>query len=123
MKKTENEKIILNFIFKELSKFNFKKQTKGFKYLCDAILICIKDENALDNLSKYVFPKIAKRYNEKTPYNVKWCIEQVIKTMYNNTEIEVICNYFNIDMNTKISLKFIVYTIVRNYNYSINQNL
>ena len=104
------------FIYNELSKLNFKKQTKGFKYLCDTIFICIKDENVLDNLTKYVFPKIATKYNEKSLYNVKWCIDQVIKTMYNNTEIKTICNYFNIEENEKISLKSLVYTIVCNYN-------
>ena len=60
MNKTNDKKIFI-FIF------NFKKQTKGFKYLCDTIFIyCIKDENALDNLTKYVFPKIAVKYNEKS---------------------------------------------------------
>lgn len=113
--KKANEKEIVNFIYKELSKFNFKKQTKGFKYLCDTIFICIQDENALDNLSKYVFPKVATKYHEKSLYNVKWCIDQVIKTMYNNTEIKIICDYFGVDENIKPSLKFIVYTIVCNY--------
>lgn len=110
----ENKKII-NYIHKELSKFNFKKQTKGFKYLCDTIYICIQDEDSLNNLSQYVFPKIAMKYNEKSPYNVKWCIDQIIKTMYNNTEIKIICDYFNVDENIKPSLKFIVYTLVCNY--------
>ena len=53
-----NDNDIKKFIYKELSKFNFKRETKGFKYLCDAIFICIKDENALDNLSKNVFLKL-----------------------------------------------------------------
>jgi len=46
-----NDNDIKKFIYNELSKFNFKRETKGFKYLCDAIFICIKEENALDNLS------------------------------------------------------------------------
>ena len=85
-----NDNDIKKFIYNELSKFNFKRETKGFKYLCDAIFICIKDENALDNLSKNVFPQIAKKYNEKSFFKVKWCIEQVLKTMYNNTKISTL---------------------------------
>ena len=96
-----NDNDIKKFIYKELSKFNFKRETKGFKYLCDAIFICIKDENALDNLSKNVFHKIKKKYNEKSFFKVKWCIEQVLKTMYNNTKISIINNYFSIDENLK----------------------
>ena len=115
-----NDNDIKKFIYNELSKFNFKRETKSFKYLCDAIFICIKDENALDNLSKNVFPQIAKKYNEKSFFKVKWCIEQVLKTMYNNTKISIINNYFSIDENLKPSLKFIIYTIVCKFNKKIN---
>ena len=115
-----NDNDIKKFIYKELSKFNFKRETKGFKYSCDAIFICIKDENALDNLSKNVFPQIAKKYNEKSFFKVKWCIEQVLKTMYNNTKISIISNYFSIDENLKPSLKFIIYTIVCKFNKKLN---
>ena len=107
---------IKDFISKELSNFEFKRYSKGFKYLSEAILLCIKDINLLDNLSKNVFPKIATKYNEKSLYNVKWCIDQVIKTMYNNTEISTLCNYFGIEENIKPSLKFVIYTIVCKYN-------
>ena len=113
------EKKIRDFIFKELSNFKFKKYTKGFKYLNEAIFICINDIDALDNLSKNVFPIIANKFNEKSILNVKWCIEQVVKTMYNNTEIHILCNYFDIDECIKPSLKFIIYTIVCKY-YKIN---
>lgn len=111
-----NEKKVKKFILDELKQFNFKFYAKGFKYLTETIYICILNEDALENLSKNVFPKIAEKYNEKSYINVKWCIEQVIKTMYNNTKIEVISKYFNLDYNLKPSLKFIVYTIVSKYN-------
>lgn len=104
------EKKVRYFIFKELSNFKFKKYTKGFKYLNEAIFICINDIDALDNLSKNVFPIIAKKFKEKSILNVKWCIEQVVKTMYNNTEIHILYNYFDIDEYIKPSLKFIIYT-------------
>jgi len=109
------EKKIRDFIYKELSKFNFRRYTKGFKYLSEAIYICIKDENSIENLSKNVFPKILEKYNEKSIYNVKLCIDQVIKTMYNNTNIRIISEYFNLDEDLKPSLKFIVYCIVCKY--------
>lgn len=110
------DKQIKDFISNELLNFQFKRCSKGFRYLCEVILLCIKDVDLLDNLTKNVFPKIAKKYNEKSLYNVKWCIEQVIKTMYNNTEISILCNYFKIEESIKPSLKFIIYTIVCKYN-------
>lgn len=109
------EKKVRDFIFKELSNFEFKKFTKGFKYLTEAIFICINDVNALDNLNKNVYPIIADKFNEASIFNVKWCIEQVVKTMYNNTHIHILCNYFDIDECIKPSLKFIIYTIVCKY--------
>ena len=33
----------------------------------------------------------------------------------NNTKIDVLCKYFNLDLGLKPSLKFIVYTIMCNY--------
>lgn len=110
------ERKIRDFIYKELSKFKFKKYTKGFKYLEEAIYICITDLDAIENLSKNVFPKITQKYNEKSSLHVKWCINQVVNTMYNNTEIDLICKYFNVDINLKPSLKFIIYTIVCKFN-------
>lgn len=113
-----NDKQIQEFILKELSRFNFKKYTKGFRYLYEAIFLCIKDKDAIDNLYKNVFPIICEKYKEKTPLNVKWCIEQVIKTMYNNTEIHILCDYFNVSENIRPSLKFIIYTVVCNYEWN-----
>ena len=112
-----DNKEIESFTLKELSIFNFKKYTKGFKYLTESIILCIENPDLLDNLYKNVFPTIAKKYNEKSALNVKWCIEQAIRTMYNNTKISILCNYFDIDENIKPSLKFIIYTIVRKYQW------
>lgn len=109
------ENQIRKFIFDELSRFKFKRCTKGFKYLNEVIYICINDINAIDNLTKNVFPIIAQKYNEKSYINVKWCIEGVINTMYNNTKIEIISKYFNVDDNVKPSLKLITYTVICKY--------
>ena len=110
-----NEKYIKRYIQNELYKFEFKRYTKGYKYLTETIYLSIIEDGAIDNLTKNVFPKIAKKYHEKSYLNVKWCIEQVINTMYNNTKIDIICDYFHVGSNIKPSLKFIVYTIMCNY--------
>lgn len=114
-----DEKRIKNFIEVELCKFNFKRGTKGYKYLKESIYLCIVNENAIDNLSKNVFPKVAKRYNEKSYLSIKWCIDQCITTMYNNTPISTISNYFMLSDNLKPSLKLIIYTIICNYEKNI----
>ncbi len=115
MNKTTNEKDIKQFIENELCKFNFRRGTKGYKYLKEAICLCIINENAIDNLTKNVFPTIAKEYNEKSYLSIKWCIDQCIITMYNNTQTDIISKYFMLPENLKPSLKLIIYTIVCNY--------
>lgn len=107
-----SETEIKELIVKELSRFNFKIYTKGFKYLTDAIFISIIDEDAIDNLSKNIFPLIAEKYHEKSSSNIKWCIDQAINTMYNNTDMKKVSEYFNIGYSIKPSLKLIIYTIM-----------
>lgn len=109
------EKKIRTFINSELLKFNFRRCTKGYKYLNETIYMCIKNLDNIDNLNKNVFNQIAIKFNEKSFYNVKWCIEQSLKTMINNTRLNIICEYFKIDENIRPSLKFFVYTIVCNF--------
>lgn len=75
-----------------------------------------RDEDSIENLTCNIFPKIAEKYKEKSYINVKWCINQVINTMYNNTSMDIISKYFNLEENVKPSLKFIIYTIVNKYN-------
>lgn len=106
---------VKKYIIKELLKFKFKRQTKGFKYLIETIYLAIIEPDRIDNLKKDIFPKVAEKYNEKSYLNVKWCIDRVIVTMYNNTEMKIICKYFDLDENIKPSLKFIVYTIMTKY--------
>ena len=114
MNKTEMKRFIVN----ELNKFSFNRYTKGFRYLCETIFICINDEEKMNNLSKNVYPIIAKKHKEKNSTKIKWCIEQVLKTMYNNTDNRIICNYFSIQENKKPSIKLVVYTIVCKYEWS-----
>lgn len=111
---------IKEFIKKELGNFKFMRISMGYRYLVDAIFICIKDPNAMNNLNKYVFPKLAEKYNAMSYIHVKWCIEQTIKTMYNNTDANILCQYFNLGKYIKPSLKFFIYTIVSKYEWKYN---
>ena len=115
-----NDKTINEFILKELSNFEFNRCTKGFKYLYCCIFICIKNIDLMDNLNKDVFPLIAQKYKQKSPNNIKWCIEQILKTMYCNTKIDIICKYFKVDKNIQPSLKLFIYTIVSKFKWIYN---
>lgn len=111
------EKEIKDYIVNELSNFKFVRTSKGYKYLIESILICIKKPDSIDCLNKNVFPILAIKYNAMSYIHIKWCIEQSIKTMYNNTNADFISNYFKIDKNIKPSLKFFIYTIISKYEW------
>ncbi len=112
-----DDKQMREFVVKELSKFNFTRYTKGFKYLVDTIVICIKDTNAMDNLWKNVYPFLVEKYHEKSILNLKGCIEQAVITMYEQTDEELISDYFGLEKRIKPTLKLIVYTIVCKYQW------
>lgn len=108
---------IKNFIIKELNRFTFIRMSRGYKYLMEAILICIKNQNAMNNLNKYVYFEIAKKYDALSYIHIKWCIEQAIRTMYNNTDAKLLSKYFNLEENKKPSIKYFIYTIVTKYEW------
>lgn len=110
---------IKKYIFEELSKLEFTKNSKGFIYLNEAIFLCIKNIGFVSNLKKNVYPYIVQKYNESSIANVKGCIEQAVKAMYNNTKTEIMQKYFYIDKNEKPSLKLIICMVMNKYEWNI----
>lgn len=102
-------------ILREMHLFKFNVTTKGYKYLIDTIEICIKDENAIENLEKNVFSILAEKYKLDKKDKVKWCINQVFETMLKNTDMKIITEYFNISEKEKLSVKNFIYTVVYKY--------
>ncbi len=107
----ENEDIDKK-ILNEMLFLNYNISLKGTKYLIDAIKYVYDNRNYLDNLEKFVYPKIAQKYNEKL-CNIKCRIGKATMLMYCNCEIEKLKEYFNLDVDIKPKLKTIIDTIVR----------
>ena len=114
------EKRIKELIKHELNKFEFIRTSMAYRYLIDSIFICIKDPNAIDNLNKNVYTMVAKKHKALSYMNVKWCIEQAIRTMYNNTNSKTMSKYFNLKENIKPSIKYFIYTIVSKIEWKYN---
>ena len=110
-----NLKYLREDILREMHLFKFNVTTKGYKYLIDTIEICIKDENAIENLEKNVFSILAEKYKLDKKDKVKWCINQVFETMLKNTDMKIITEYFNISEKEKLSVKNFIYTVVYKY--------
>lgn len=99
-------------ILNELLFLNYNISLKGTKYLIDTIKYVYYDRDYLDNLEKFVYPKVSQKYNEKL-CNIKCRIGKATMLMYYNCEIEKLKDYFNLDIDIKPKIKTVIDTIVR----------
>lgn len=84
IRKNENiDKKILN----EILFLRYNNSLKGTKYLIDTIRYVYDNRDYLDNLEKFVYPKVAQKYNEKL-CNIKCRIGKSTMLMYYNCEME-----------------------------------
>lgn len=109
IRKTED---INNKILNELLFLNYNISLKGTKYLIDTIKYVYDNRDSLDNLEKFVYPKVSQKYNEKL-CNIKCRIGKATMLMYYNCEIEKLKKYFNLDFDIKPKIKTVIDTIVR----------
>lgn len=107
-----NANMILEKINNELSILNFNFSYVGTRYLKECIyeLYIRKDEN-LANLSKEIYPIIAKKYN-KSVNNIYSNIKQSIKIMYYDCDSIVLTHYFNYSYCVQPKAKEIIFTIL-----------
>ena len=109
IRKDENiDKKILN----EMLFLKYNPSLKGTKYLIETIKCVYENIDYLDNLEKFVYPKVAQKYNEKL-CNIKCRIGKATMHMYYNCEIDKLKEYFNLDIDTKPKIKTVIDTIVR----------
>ena len=109
-----SKKNIDNYIDTELNKFKFNKTSLGYRYLKIAIKYGIQDDLLIENLINRLYEKIEKELiiDKK---RIKWNIEKSIETMFINTDIKYVTNYFYIEEYEKVTPKLFITTIVENY--------
>lgn len=107
-------KDINSYIDTELNKFKFNRTSLGYKYLRIAIKYGIQDELLIEDLINKLYAKIEKELMIDRK-KVKWNIEKSIETMFINTDIKYVTNYFYIEEYEKVTPKLFITTIVENY--------
>lgn len=74
---------------------------KGYQYIRDAIMLCIKDVNYISGITKVLYPTIAKKY-KTTSSRVERAIRHAIETAWDRGDLEVLQSYFGYTVsNTK----------------------
>lgn len=105
--------IIDKKILNEVLYLGYDVSHKGTKYLVDAIKYVLSDEYSLDNLEKFVYPIIAKKYHD-TLYNIKCRIHKETNLMYYNCEIKRLKSYFKMEDDMKPKIKTVITMIINN---------
>lgn len=104
----------IEYIERELKKFQFNRSTIGYKCIKKGLCIAIREPSLLYSLSSKLYYRIANNMRlEKT--RVKWNIERAINQMYINTDMKLLMKYFSLDNNEKITPKLFFMTIIDKY--------
>lgn len=112
---TKYEENIKNKIIKEVLYLGYDISHKGTQYLINTIHYIALNNNSIDNLEKYVYPIIAKKYGDN-PKNVKGRINKETDNMYYNCEIEKLKRYFYLDIDIKPKVKYVINIIINKIN-------
>ena len=83
----QSEELLRQQIENELAPFNFRKKSKGYKYLCDLIL------NTIINNFDYSLDSLASKYNQTVP-SVERAMQRAISRAWNSTSTEVLLEYY-----------------------------
>lgn len=105
----------IEYIEKELSKFEFNINSMAYQYLKESIYEILYRKNRNFELEKDIYVKIAKMNNTKNAKNIKWSIEKLINKMYLNTKCDIIQKYFGFQEDKKPSTKLLIRVILDNY--------
>ncbi len=71
---------------------------KGYNYLRDAIILCIKDANMINSITKQLYPTVAKMY-ETTSSRVERAIRHAIEVAWDRGNVDILNSYFGYTIN------------------------
>ncbi len=72
---------------------------KGYQYLREAIMMCVKDMEMLNAITKVLYPSIAKKY-QTTPSRVERAIRHAIEVAWSRGRMETLDALFGYTINT-----------------------
>lgn len=107
-----NKDYIVDKIQLELKKLRFKLSYNGTRFLIDCIYnaYLIKEKVNI-NLSKDIFPILAKKYN-KSINTIHGDIKSSINSMYYDCDSTILKEYFNYYQIEKPKLKELIFTVI-----------
>lgn len=80
-------------VTKMIHQLGIPAHIKGYSYIRTAIMIAYKDKNAINSVTKVLYPKVAEIY-ETTPSRVERAIRHAIEVAWDRGDLEAINSYF-----------------------------
>ena len=71
---------------------------KGYHYLREAILISVKNEDAINSVTKLIYPTVAKKY-DTTSSRVERAIRHAIEVAWDRGDLDILNAYFGYTIN------------------------
>lgn len=71
----------------------FRRILRGYQYLREAIILTINDMDAINAVTKVLYPEVAKKFST-TPSRVERAIRHAIEVAWDRGDIETLQNYF-----------------------------
>lgn len=108
----KEEKRIKFQISHQLTSIGYTLSHNGTQYLIDIIeMLYYREGEQIKNLNRYVYPIIAKRYNQ-TSNNIKTSINRATESMYYDCDEKRLVNYFNLNTVKKPKIKTVINTVL-----------
>ena len=101
---TEQQKTVINtkntsdtdlelIVTKIIHQIGVPAHIKGYQYLREAIIISVKDSNAINAVTKKLYPAVAQKYNT-TASRTERAIRHAIEVAWDRGDVDIINNYF-----------------------------
>lgn len=110
-----NEYYIKSKIYEELEYLCYNLSHIGTTYLCECIFLLYFSDNYDDNLSKNIYPIVAKKYGT-TPNNIKCNIFQATNISYYECEENKLKSYFYNFLHSKPKTKDVISEVLKHLN-------
>lgn len=93
----EKEKEVANL----LCNLGISRRNRGYRYLKDSVLLCLKNPEALCSITKVLYPTVAKSYNA-TPVSVERTMRYAIECAWDSNQATME-TYFSGDKRPVVS--------------------
>lgn len=91
----------LAHFFIDIYKIGIPSHIKGYQYLRDAIVLTVEDHDAVDRITKILYPKIARKYST-TACSVERAIRHAIEIAWDRGDLDTLQRFFGYTVsNTK----------------------